>query len=170
MKIVDTFLSHRKFARESLNQMKRHSEELSMEILKRYGKPGQIVYIERGGMVVGRLLSDMLMVKDVAGINASYYLGVNKRASKVSIGQVPQLKKGSKYILLVDDVADTGKTMSKVAEAIRRRHNVRVATCTIFYKPRSVIKPDFYAREVGNEKWIIFEYEQNEFRNNGKTQ
>lgn len=165
MKIVDSFLENRKFVRESLNQMKQHSLAISEKILQKYGKPDQIIYIERGGMVVARLLSDMLMVKDVAGINASYYLGVNRRASKVSIGKIPELKKGSNYVLLVDDVADTGKTLSKVAEAIKSRHNLRVATCTIFYKPRSVITPDFYAKEVEDDKWIIFEYEETEFRN-----
>jgi hypoxanthine phosphoribosyltransferase len=161
--IVDGFLEGRKFVRESLIQMKRHSKELAEEILRTYGKPGQIVYIERGGMIPARLLSDMLMVKDVAGINASYYLGVDRRASKVSVGQMPKLKGGSKYLLLVDDVADTGKTLRKVADAIRKRHNVRVATCTIFYKPQSEIRPDFYAKAVGNDKWIIFEYEETEF-------
>jgi len=163
MKVVDTFLANRKYVNESLNQIKRHSETLSEEILRRYGKPDEIVYIERGGMVVARLLSDMLGVKNVAAINASYYLGVNERASAVTIGQVPELKVGSGYILLVDDVADTGKTLKKVAEAIKQRHNVKVVTCTVFYKPRSEIKPDFFAKEVGNSKWVIFEYEENEF-------
>jgi len=166
MRVVDNFLANRKFVNESLNQIKRHSETLSEEILRRYGKPDQIVYIERGGMVVARLLSDMLGVKDVAAVNASYYLGVNERASAVTVGRVPELKAGSGYILLVDDVADTGKTLKKVAEAIKQRHNARVVTCTVFYKPRSEIRPDFFAREVGDNKWIIFEYEETEFGRN----
>ncbi len=164
MGVVDTFLVHRKFMGASLKQIKAYSKTLSEKIMERYGKPDQIVYIERGGMVAARLLSDMLMVKNVAGINASYYLGVNRRASKVEVGQVPKLKKSKGYLLLVDDVADTGKTLQKVAEMIRKRTRARVATCTIFYKPRSIIKPDFYAKEVRNDKWIIFEYEETEFR------
>lgn len=163
MGFVDEFLSGRKFVRESLNQMKAHSSILAKEIARREGIPDQIVYIERGGMVVGRLLSDMLLVKDVSGIKASYYLGIDRRASKVTIGSVPHLNRKANYILLVDDVADTGKTLSKVADAIRRRHGARVLTCTIFYKPRSVIVPDFYAKRIDDDKWIIFEYEENEF-------
>lgn len=164
MGIVDAFLSGRKFVRESLGQMKAHSRSLAAEIVKRNGLPGQIVYIERGGMVIGRLLSDALLVKNVSGVKASYYTGINRRRSSVLMGRMPKIDPSAGYVLLVDDVADTGKTLSKVAGAIRRRHGSKVLTCTVFYKPRSVIKPDFYAKEIGNDRWIIFEYEENEFR------
>lgn len=164
MGIVDEFLSGRKFVRESLDQMKAHSRSLAADIIKSEGLPAQIIYIERGGMVIGRLLSDALLVKNVSGVRASYYTGINRRRSSVLMGSLPRIEKGSGYVLLVDDVADTGKTLSKVAGSIRKRYGARVLTCTVFYKPRSVIKPDFYAKEISNDKWIIFEYEENEFR------
>ena len=164
MGIVDTFLSGRKFVRESLGQMKAHSRSLAADIIKNNGLPAQIIYIERGGMVIGRLLSDALPVKNVYGVRASYYTGIGRRRSSVRMGNLPMIKKTSGYVLLVDDVADTGKTLRKVAGSIRKRYGARVLTCTVFYKPRSIIKPDFYAKEIGNDKWIIFEYEENEFR------
>ena len=111
-------------------------------------------------MIPGCLLSHMLEVKNVAAINASYYLGVNQRANDVTVGRVPELSVGSGYLLLVDDVADTGKTLRKVADAIKRKHNVEVVTCTVFYKPGSEVKPDIYAKEVSRDKWIIFGYEK----------
>ncbi len=163
MGIVDEFLSGRKFVKESLGQMKAHSRSLAAEIVKSKGLPAQIIYIERGGMVIGRLLSDALLVRSVYGIRASYYTGINRRRSAVQIGSLPRIEKPSGYVLLVDDVADTGKTLQKVAGTIRKRYGAEVLTCTVFYKPRSVIRPDFYAKEVGNDKWIIFEYEENEF-------
>ena len=97
-------------------------------------------------------------------MRASYYTGINRRRSSVLVGSLPRIERSKGYVLLVDDVADTGKTLQKVAGAIKRRYGASVITCTVFYKPRSVIKPDFYAKEVGNDKWIIFEYEENEFR------
>lgn len=164
MDIIDTFISNRKFVRVSLNQVKSYSYGLSKDIMKRSGRPSSIVYIERGGMVVARLLSDMLGVKNVSGINANYYTGINERSAKVSIGEMPRLAKLGGYVLIVDDVADTGKTLQAVSNAMGRSKKFDIMTCTLFYKSRSIVKPDFYAREISNEKWIIFEYEENEFR------
>lgn len=51
--------------------------------------------------------------------------------------------------LIVDDIADTGKTLKKCGSLY--------LTATLFYKPRSEIKPDFYIYET--TKWIVFPWE-----------
>ena len=76
MGIVDIFMRNRKFVKCSLNQLREYSGILAKEIIRKKGKPDAIIYIERGGMVIGRLLSDAIGVKRVAGINASYYLDI----------------------------------------------------------------------------------------------
>jgi len=53
-------------------------------------------------------------------------------------------------LLIVDDIADTGVTLEKVAGMCR-------ATATIYYKERSTIKPTFYV--VVTDKWIVFPWE-----------
>ena len=78
----------------------------------------------------------------------------------VTVGRVPELSVGSGYLLLVDDVTRTGKTLRKVADAIKRKHNVEVVTCTVFYSQEYEVKPDIYAKEVSRDKWIIFGYEK----------
>ncbi|MCL4365257.1 MAG: hypothetical protein M1569_00100 [Candidatus Marsarchaeota archaeon] len=163
MGIVDIFMRNRKFVNCSLNSLEEYSRILSGRIIAGNGKPDAIVYIERGGMVIGRLLSDALGVKRVAGINASYYRGIGKKAHSVSVGEVPRLGRKGGYLLLVDDIADTGKTLKKVSARIARRHGGKVLTCTVFYKPRSEVRPDFYVKEIGNDRWIVFEYEKREF-------
>ncbi len=162
--ITDIFMQNRKFVKCDLNHLRKYSQILSRNIISKNGRPDAIIYIERGGMVIGRLLSDDLSVKRVAGINASYYLGIGKRAHSVSVGEVPKIKEEGGYLLLVDDIADTGKTLKKVAAQLAMAHGERVLTCTVFYKPRSVVKPDFYVREIGNDKWVVFGYEEREFR------
>lgn len=164
MGVVDKFLHGRRFVRVSLGQLLSYSRAVANEVRRKYGRPSQIVYIERGGMIAARLLSDMLGVKDVAGVRAGYYIGIARRAKRVKIGAMPALRKSRSYILLVDDVADTGKTLASVSAQIRKRYRGRVVTCTIFYKPRSAIRPDIYAKKVADDKWIIFEYESNEFK------
>ncbi|HUU88356.1 MAG TPA: hypothetical protein VMX17_11470 [Candidatus Glassbacteria bacterium] len=55
----------------------------------------------------------------------------------------------SDTILVVDDIADTGKTLNG--------YHMLFPTATLFYKPRSVVKPTFYVRETTN--WIVFPWE-----------
>lgn len=164
------WLEFLKFEREkkryvllSFQAMKKHSKTLAMEIMSKVGKPDAIVYIERGGMVIGRLMSDYLGVKELYGIRASYYTDEGIPSTHVTVGDISINIKVRNYILLVDDIADTGKTIEAVLEKLKKiTDNVKV--CTIAYKPHSAVKPDFYSYMVDNDTWVVFEYEEQETR------
>ncbi len=159
-----------KFEREKKNfqalryeDLKRHARRMAQEILKNYGKPESLVYIERGGMVIGRLLSDFLSIKEVYPLKASYYSDDGVPLSKVSVGSFEHSFRDEEgYILLVDDIADTGKTIEAAIEVLRKNTNKRIITATVVYKPQSTIKPDVFAYTVENDTWIVFDYEENE--------
>jgi len=51
--------------------------------------------------------------------------------------------------LIVDDIAHTGRTLA-------RGSNLYL-TATLFYRPESIVKPDFYLEEA--TKWIVFPWE-----------
>jgi len=52
--------------------------------------------------------------------------------------------------IIVDDIADTGLTLKKYGSLY--------LTATLFYKPKSEIKPNFYIEETRN--WIVFPWEK----------
>ena len=54
-------------------------------------------------------------------------------------------------LLIVDDIADTGITLEKLAGMCK-------ATATIYYKERSTVKPTFYI--ITTKKWIVFPWER----------
>jgi hypoxanthine phosphoribosyltransferase len=163
--VLNFELSKKRFVKISFKEMKKFSEDLATEILKRYGAPDIIVYAQRGGMLIARLLSDALDVRDMVCVSARYYSKSNTRYASVKTGNVPRLDaKG--YVLVVDDIADTGKTLKKICGDIRSKSMVRVVTCTFGMKPQSVIKPDFCAFRVSNDTWAIFEYEEFETTRN----
>ncbi|MGE0207493.1 MAG: phosphoribosyltransferase, partial [Candidatus Babeliales bacterium] len=65
----------------------------------------------------------------------------------------------SKYILIVDDLVDTGETMKFLIEALKDslpKTTIKIAT--LYYKPTSCIKPDYYIEETTN--WIVFPWEK----------
>ena len=60
-------------------------------------------------------------------------------------------------ILLVDDVVDTGKSAVLIKEHLCREGVKEIRILTLYYKPWSIVKPDFYSKETSN--WIVFPWE-----------
>jgi len=86
-----------------------------------------IIAIPRGGLV--------------AGVWLSHHLNIPM------IMRTPYLTFGP--ILIVDDIADTGKTLSKT--------DPKMHSACLYYKKRSIVKPTYYAEET--ENWIVFPWE-----------
>ena len=59
-----------------------------------------------------------------------------------------------KKVLIVDDVADTGKTLLGIEDF----HSVNFITATLHYKPRSMVKPTFFVEETS--AWIVYPWEK----------
>ena len=55
--------------------------------------------------------------------------------------------------LIIDDVADSGSTLSEVTLGPMDRR------ASLFRKPRSRVTPDFWVREIKNNIWIVFPWE-----------
>jgi hypoxanthine phosphoribosyltransferase len=152
----------------SFSEMDKMAKAIADKVLSKYGRPGAIVYIERGGMVFGTLLAKYLHVSNIAGLQAISYKRLGERGKTVLLQRrVDIVPKG--YVLLADDIADTGETLRKVSSLLSKKY--KLITATIAYKPRSVVAPDIYGMKVDNNTWIIFDYEEKEVMDslNGKV-
>jgi hypoxanthine phosphoribosyltransferase len=58
------------------------------------------------------------------------------------------------YILIVDDICDTGETLEYYDI-----HDY-ILTATIHYKQTATVKPDFYYSLAPQDKWIVYPWEQ----------
>jgi hypoxanthine phosphoribosyltransferase len=65
----------------------------------------------------------------------------------------------NKHLLIVDDVSDTGSTLKKAYQLVKRRRPKSITTAALHYKPRTCLKPDFFARKVPNSTWIVYPWE-----------
>ena len=72
---------------------------------------------------------------------------------------LPLLLAPSKNCMIVDDIADSGKTLLHFTLNDTQFNKYFIAT--IYYSKRSLVKPDFYTREK-TEKWIEFPWEKDE--------
>jgi hypoxanthine phosphoribosyltransferase len=139
------------------------AHNMANSIKSEYGKPRAILYIERGGMVLAKMLSDMLGVKEMYGVQIVAYESVNRQGQGMYI--LPHyisldMKKGE-YLLLVDDIADSGKTLKAASDLFSKKYG-RLVVATMAYKKRSVFKPDVIGKTVPDNAWIVFGYEENE--------
>ena len=69
---------------------------------------------------------------------------------------IPLLLNAAKGCVIIDDIADSGRTLLHHTENDTQFNKYYITT--MFYHERSVVKPDFYVREKKND-WIVFPYE-----------
>ena len=124
-------------------------------------KPDIIVGISRGGLVVSRLLSDILGINDVQIIGVNHYKGIGETKKEIKLTQDITTDISGKIVLLVDDVSDTGKSMKFAVKHLEGKKPLLIVTATINYKPKSIFKPDYYMQETTD--WIVYAWEWFEF-------
>jgi len=134
------------------------SRKIAATILQHHAEVNQIVSISRGGLTLGHLLSDFLRIP-VATFTIQSYTDIQSQGELV-ITEPLKTRIGGKHVLLVDDVADSGKTLVRATKYLSRFKPASIRVVTMFYKPRSVFRPDFFAEST--TKWILFPYEPTE--------
>ena len=131
--------------------------DLVEKIRKNGFEPDIIVGVSRGGWPPARVLSDLLDNPNLANVKAEFYLGVAETKGEPVITQPVSMIVNGKKVLIVDEVADTGKSLKLVKEHITGEGAVEVKVATAYYKPWSIVKPDYYEKETS--RWIVFPWE-----------
>ena len=134
------------------------SQKLAAAIFNHASNIDYIVAISRGGLTLGHLLSDLLM-KPISTIMVQSYTDIQTQG-EVKLVEKLQAPIEGKRVLVVDDVSDTGKTFQRATEYLKELRPKELITVSLYYKPHSTVRPDFYAKQT--KKWIIFPYESTE--------
>ena len=129
------------------------ARELAQQIVNSGWKPDLIVAIARGGLI------------PAGTMNLEFYTGLGETLDEPQV--LPPLMDVSaldgKKVLVVDDVADSGKTLKKVMELIdedglsldgKTHAKVDARSVVIYKKPVSIIEPDYIWRKTA--LWINF--------------
>jgi len=132
--------------------------DLVQQILKDQYKPEIIVGVSRGGWPPARVMSDLLQNPNLANMRVEFYKDIGVRNNKPRITQPVTMEVVGKRVLVVDDVSDTGHSLRVVANHLRRKPVKELRVCTIYMKPQSIYRPDYYAQTT--RKWIIFPWER----------
>jgi xanthine phosphoribosyltransferase len=118
--------------------------------------PDTLLPIARGGLTLGHLLASAMDTRRLFPLNTIHYDGTQK-LDTLQIFNVPDLSDARK-VLILDDIADSGETLDAVRKHLEERYpNVTFKIATIFYKPDSLILPDYTVKEAPS--WIDFFWE-----------
>jgi len=131
------------------------------DMIRRDGfRPDIIVGVSRGGWPPARVMSDLLGNVELANVRVEFYRGIAETGSEPIITQPLSMPAKDKMVLIMDDVADTGKSLKVVRDYIMNNNARIVKIATIYYKPWSIIIPDYYVRVT--KRWIVFPWERKE--------
>ena len=128
---------------------------LAERILDDDYRPDMLLSIARGGLVVGGALAYALEVKNTFTMNVEFYVGVDERLPvPMILPPVPELVDlDEARVLVVDDVADTGRTLALVNDFCAG--SVGEARVAVLYeKPGSIVRCEYVWRRT--DRWIDF--------------
>ena len=123
-----------------------------------------LLCLARGGMRVGDVFSRVHNMPLAILATSSYREEAGKVQGDLDIASFITKTggelKGS--LLLVDDMVDSGKTVVKVVEHLKKAYpaitEIRVAV--LWWKSHSVLKPDYYVDFLDNNPWIHQPFER----------
>jgi hypoxanthine phosphoribosyltransferase len=148
------------FEAPSWNQIYKMLLKQAEEIRNSSLQPDGVVGVSRGGWIPARVLSDLLENPAIASVGVETYSGVTKAESLPTLTQRLSVPVTKKHVLIVDDIADSGKSLKVVKEHILQQDAEAAKIATLYYKPWSTLKPEYYEKETS--KWIVFPWDRKE--------
>jgi hypoxanthine phosphoribosyltransferase len=118
-------------------------------------RPEVVLGIARGGLPLAAGLAYALDVKETATINVEFYTGVDSRLPEpvVLAPSVDLAELAGREVLVVDDVADTGRTLAVVVRMCADA-GVKARSVVVYRKPTTRLAPEYCWRET--DRWIDF--------------
>lgn len=121
--------------------------------------PDEIIAIGRGGLSVGLIMSDLLRIP-ISSFTIQSYTDI-KTQGELAITQKLGKTIQGRNVLVVDDNADSGKTFVRAVRYLKAFRPAIITTASVFFKPWSSFRPDFFAEET--KDWILFPHEMTEW-------
>ncbi len=132
--------------------------DMANEIEQRNLDLDYVVALCRGGAIPGVILSHML---NLPLIMLDYSSTDGKGDDKNHSNDLIDIASGSSF-LLVDDIADSGKTIKEITEHYGNpAWGCQIYTAVLYYKsPSEIVRPHFVWRNITpSSPWVVFPWE-----------
>ncbi|MBF0816323.1 phosphoribosyltransferase [Microbacterium paludicola] len=131
------------------------TRDLARRILADGFEPEVVVAIARGGLLPAGAIAYGLGAKNCGALNVEFYTGIGTvlDAPEVLPPELDMAYLDGRRVLLVDDVADSGRTLALAVDLLKGR-GADVRSVTIYTKPTTIIEPDYAWKAT--DLWIDF--------------
>ncbi|MGB9300449.1 MAG: hypoxanthine phosphoribosyltransferase [Anaerolineae bacterium] len=121
----------------SHQQIRERTEELGRQITEDYrGKDPLLICILKGGlMFLADLMREVDLPLEIDFIAVSSYGDSTESSGVVRILMDLERNIQGRHVLIVEDIIDTGRTLSYIIENLRTRGPASVKVCTLLDKP-----------------------------------
>ncbi|WP_454296828.1 phosphoribosyltransferase [Salana multivorans] len=129
--------------------------DLARMVAASHWQPDVTVAVARGGLVPAGALAYALETKAMGTLNVEFYTGVGATLEEPQV-LPPALDVNElmgKRVLVVDDVADSGKTLLLVLQLLTEQ-GADVRSAVLYTKPTSIVVPDYTWQNTS--AWIMF--------------
>ena len=123
-------------------------------------KPDVVVGIAKGGLIPARILTDLLETPQLAVIQIEFYTGIGQTTFEPALKQPLTTSAAGKKVLLVDDIADSGKSLKLAKTHLNEQGAGETKTAVLYRKPQSAETPDFCEKQT--DRWVVFPWETRE--------
>ena len=149
--------SKEKYVAPTWNQTYKMLLDLAEQMNDDGFKPDIIVGVARGGMIPARVLSDLLENPNLTTVRTECYGDVEDVKTEPALTQQISTCVKGKKVLIVDDVADTGRSLKLVKDHLIENDAQEIKVATLYRKPWSSLKPDYCEKET--LQWVVFPWD-----------
>ncbi|HVY12430.1 MAG TPA: xanthine phosphoribosyltransferase [Alphaproteobacteria bacterium] len=136
----------------SWEELHRHSKALAWRLSEKGPWEG-IIAVTRGGLVPAAVIARELELRCVESICVSSYDHQKQRAVELVKPPMERVGKGKGWIV-VDDLADTGRTLELIKKMLPEAHRA-----CVYAKPAGKPLVDSFVIEVSQDTWIYFPWD-----------
>lgn len=139
-------------------------EQLALQVYESGYRFDSILCLARGGLRVGDVISRIYDLPLGILAASSYREAAGTRQGRLDIAEFITMTGGGLHgkLLLVDDLVDSGVTLTRVIEHLKQRFAAltEVRTAVLWYKAVSTFKPDYYVQYLPTSPWIHQPFEE----------
>jgi len=121
-------------------------------------RPDMVIGMTRGGFIPSRLICDHLVIKNLYTVKTEHWGLTATPDGKARLAQTLQADVRGKQVLLVDDITDTGQSLTLARAHVSSLKPGGLKTATLLHIMHSLITPDYFAKKIAKDewKWFIF--------------
>lgn len=128
-----------------------HKDTLDLvAMISKKGDFDSILAVARGGLIPAGIISSELNIRKIDVVSIESYKEQNQKE--------PIIHKHSslddEHILIIDDLSDSGDTLRLI-----KTQYPKATVATVYSKPAGIDAVDVYLKEIKQEKWIVFPWE-----------